>query len=88
MRFSAEFQCVYTTESSIPVVCGAKPGESRDGTENKRPSVILRLAMPDEELWNIAKSYGTTVRQIMQANGLESENRSESTMLLIPGRAK
>lgn len=56
-----------------------------DRNENEeRPSVILRLAQPGESLWDIAKSYSTTTRDILAANELSDPERPEGTLLLIP----
>ena len=56
------------------------------GEENKpdsnRPSLILR-AMEGDELWDLAKSSGSTVEAIMKANGLKSDPQP-GQMLLIP----
>ena len=37
-----------------------------------------------ESLWDIARSHNTTVKLIMEENGLESESVKENTMLMIP----
>ena len=49
-----------------------------------RPSVVLRMPSPGEELWDIAKAHGTTMEQILQANELEEEALPAGRMLLIP----
>jgi len=88
VRFTAEFHCTYTSECTVDMVTSAKMGESREKDHEKRPSIVLRLATPDEELWSLAKAYGTTTDQIMQANELDSGELTESRMLLIPSSAK
>lgn len=63
-------------------VCG---GELQPAPEDPdRPSVILRLVGQEESLWTVAKSYRTTVRNIMDANGLKSDSLTGEQMLLIP----
>ena len=48
-------------------------------------SVILRYVDTEERLWDIAKSYRTTVEAIRQANQLSTDHLSaQSQMLLIP----
>ncbi|MEI3140877.1 MAG: LysM peptidoglycan-binding domain-containing protein [Lawsonibacter sp.] len=37
-----------------------------------------------EEVWDIAKAYGATTAQILQANELEEETLPAGRMLLIP----
>lgn len=84
VRFQTEFHCMLTVKSVVPCVCSAQFGEARGSGETARPSVVLRLAGPGEGLWDIAKSYGTTIEQIVQANELESEETPLGKMLLIP----
>ncbi len=48
------------------------------------PSVLLRLAMPGEELWDIAKACSTTQEDILRANDLPEGSQGEGRMLLIP----
>ncbi|MBR6825011.1 MAG: DUF3794 domain-containing protein [Oscillospiraceae bacterium] len=52
--------------------------------EEHRPSLILRRTEEEEELWNIAKRYGTAVKAIREANDLGEDLVAEGTMLLIP----
>ena len=84
VRFSVEFHCLTTVSRSVPSVIAARLTEPRGNNEGGRPSVVLRLAAPGEGLWEIAKTYGTTIEQILQANELPSEQLPEGRMLLIP----
>lgn len=70
-----------TTQRGIPMVTGLEVGENRD-PDPGRPSLILRRA-GEEELWNLAKRYGSTVDAIRKANGLE-EVPSADRLLMIP----
>ena len=65
----------------IPMVTGLNLGEPVERPQN-RPSLILRRAGV-AGLWEIAKSTGSTVEAICQANGLDAEPES-SRILLIP----
>ena len=58
-------------------------GERTRG-EGEQPSVVLRMAVPGEQLWDIAKLYGTTAEEIMRANELQEEELPRGKMLLIP----
>ena len=50
-------------------------------------SVILRYMEAGERLWDIAKSYRTTVDAIRQANQISGDSIStQAQMLLIPVR--
>lgn len=50
----------------------------------ERPSVVLRACRGGEDVWDVAKRYGTTVEAVSEANGLESEELESGCMLLIP----
>ncbi len=41
-------------------------------------------ADPGDRIWDIAKTYSTSMGAVMEENGLEDEVLSEHTMLLIP----
>ena len=84
VRFNVEFHCLTTRQQAVSVVNGVKPGEMRCTQQNTNPSVVLRLAAPGEELWDIAKAYSTTRERIIQANQLEGDRLPTGQMLLIP----
>ena len=84
VRFNLEFQCLVLEERKLTAVCGATLGEPRARGEGDQPSVVLRLAEPGEGLWELAKCYGTTMEQILQANQLEEGSLPTGRMLLIP----
>ena len=84
VRFTVEFHCLATETETVPAVTGAQLGEPRNGGEGQRPSVVLRMPSPGEELWDIAKAHGTTMEQILQANELEEDALPAGRMLLIP----
>jgi hypothetical protein len=51
------------------------------------PSLTVTRARPREKLWTLAKRYGSGVRLIMDANGLERESdMAPGALLLIPRR--
>ena len=83
-RFSLDFHCRVLELQTVAAVTQAQTGEERHHSGSEQPSVVLRLAAPGERLWDIAKSYGTTRKEIRLANGLESDEAPEHTMLLIP----
>ena len=84
VRFTVEFHCLTTETTAIPAVTSAQLGEARSAGEGQRPSVVLRMPAPGEELWDIAKAHGTTMEQILQANELEEDALPMGRMLLIP----
>lgn len=75
------FSFVTTSEQRLPMVSGLKLGEERALDEN-RPSLILRRA-GDVRLWDMAKSCGSTMDAIRQANAMEGEP-IPGQILLIP----
>ncbi len=84
VRFTVDFHCLTVRSFSVAAVQGARLGEARTAGAGPRPSVVLRLAAPGEGIWEIAKAYGTTTEQILQANELEEGSLPEGQMLLIP----
>ena len=71
---------VYSGQT-IPMVTELELGELRQPDPN-RPSMILRR-VNNEDLWALAKGYGSTVSAIREANQLADEP-SDGQMLLIP----
>ncbi len=72
-----------TAEHVMQVLCRAQivPREKEEG---RRPSVILRRTDNDEELWQLAKTYRTSVQTVIEANELLTQQLTAGTMLLIP----
>lgn len=70
-----------TAKGGIPMVTELKLGEENT-LDPSRPSLILRRA-GNVDLWQIAKSTGSTVSAIRLANGLEKDPE-EDQILLIP----
>lgn len=84
VRFTVEFQYLTISMYTVASVKGGRLGEARANHDGPQPSIVLRLAAPGEGIWEIAKAYGTTKEQILQANELEQEDLPEEKMLLIP----
>ena len=66
---------------AIPMVTGLEIGERKEADPN-RPSLILKRA-GEEDLWTMAKKYGSTVDAIRAANQL-TDDPQEGMMLLVP----
>lgn len=81
VRLTPQFMYSMVEGSTITVVHSALLGESRDKGGS---SVVLRLPQPEETLWEIAKSYGTTIAEIVEANKLEEPSPPVGKMILIP----
>ena len=84
VRFNVEFHCVIIRPQSVSVVTGASLGEPKGSRSVGQPSVVLRMAGPGEELWDVAKACCTTSERIRSANRLEGESLPMGKMLLIP----
>ena len=84
VRFTVEFHCLATETSSVPTVVSAQLGGIRGAGEDIRPSVVLRMPTPGEELCDIAKAHGTTMENIIRANEMDEDNIFAGHMLLIP----
>lgn len=81
VRLTPQFEYSFVESRPVTVVSAGSLGEVR---ERGTSSVVLRLPQAEESLWDIAKSYGTTTLQIIQANQLQEEGLPEGKMLLIP----
>ena len=82
LRMSAQFSIDSYMGTRLRTIRSAvtEQTEKKDGS---RPSLIARRA-GRESVWEIAKSCGSTVTAICEANGLMSESVQEGAILLIP----
>lgn len=69
------FQC--------PMMSDLKVDRSRARQENAA-ALTIYYAAEGENVWEIAKYFGTSVLDVMEENGLEQETLGERKMLLIP----
>lgn len=76
-----DVQLCAATEQTIPQISMIEVGQQQVLPPD-RPSLILRRPS-DATLWELAKSYGSTVEQIKEANGIEDAPQQDK-MLLIP----
>ena len=80
LTFSYE---ILVTQACVAVCDVRLAGERVRGST--QPSLVLR-SVAEESLWDIAKHYGITRQEVMQANNLESEEHLCGRVLLIPQR--
>lgn len=83
VRFNVEFPYLALEKTVCGVVSGVRPLPMEEGG-GSRPSVVLRVVGEREALWDIAKSCGATVADIMTANELDSDSAPAGMLLLIP----
>lgn len=72
---------VYIASQGLEMISGIKLKERKEKRED-RPSLVVRRAGEDD-LWTIAKTVGSTVDAICEANGITDEPDKDQ-MLLIP----
>ena len=84
VRFALEFHYLVMLEKQVSAILAASVAGERTSGEGAQPSVVLRMAAPGERLWDIAKLYGTTAEEIVQANELQEDDLPHGKMLLIP----
>ncbi|MEG1720513.1 MAG: DUF3794 domain-containing protein [Pseudoflavonifractor sp.] len=81
LRFDTEFRYLAVENGRLAGVSAVERSELLPGEGG--PSVILRLA-GEARLWDLAKTYRTTIADIVRANDLSEEEPLGTKMLLIP----
>ena len=84
VRFPVEFRYTARAVRTVAGISAAAVDENAPLDHAQRPSIILRMVGEGERLWDIAKSYGATSADIVQANALEEERAAAGQLLLIP----
>ena len=84
VRFPVRFGWLALTGSKAAAVSAVTFDENAPIDHTGQPSIVLRMVTGGERLWDIAKAYGTTGRDVMQANALEEEELPDGQLLLIP----
>ena len=65
---------------------GIKSIESSDDALPEMPSIVIYYVKAGDTLWNIAKKYRTTVKEIMTYNELKDDKIYPNQQLIIPKR--
>ena len=84
VRYSIDFQYLALTARNTTGVSDIQMDEDSPRDTANQPSIVLRMVGEGERLWDIAKAYGTTTGDIVQANALEEESLPMGQLLLIP----
>lgn len=84
VRFQLEFQYLALSSGVISGVSDVQIDTEAPEEDANAPSIVLRMVGSKERLWDIAKMYGTTRADIIQANELEDESVPSGQLLLIP----
>ncbi len=83
VRFEVEFQYMALSTHRFSAVSGAQLSDAPAEESAPHASIVLR-SVGKERLWDVAKTYRTTIPDILQANELESEDGICGKVLLIP----
>lgn len=83
VRYSVDFCYEALTEQKLTGVSDLTLEEAEPGV---RPSMVVRMTETGDQLWDLAKRYGSTVEDIQAANVLEEGELSPGRLLLIPRR--
>jgi hypothetical protein len=84
VRLPVEFPYLCLRETRAPVVEDMAADVAPEETPGPRPSLVLRILDQGEQLWDVAKRYGTTIEDMEQANELGREQLCAGKLLLIP----
>ena len=84
VRFDVEFRWVMFKEWTEHNIAKVELDEGENTQEQPRACVVLRMPTGDEDLWQIAKCYQTTMESIRRANELEGDELPRGRMLLVP----
>lgn len=81
MKADCEVTAFSYSTSPITMVTGVEIGEQKQ-SDPDRPSLIVKR-LGEEDLWTVAKKYGSTVDAIRTANKL-TQDPEEGALLLVP----
>ena len=84
LRCPLEFRYLSLLPRQITGVAQVRLDEDAPRDPSARPSIVLRAVEEGERLWDIAKAYGTTMEDIVQANSLGEDALTAGRVLLIP----
>lgn len=85
VRFALDFRYCALSRRQLSALADIGPGEVSEAA-GEQPSLVLRMLGQGERLWDVAKTYGTTIADIISANELEGEAAAAGRLLLIPRR--
>ncbi len=86
VEVSAELEtggCI-SEQSSGDLLCGLKVLTDKPKEKEKTFALKLCYCADNEDIWEIAKKYSTSIKAIMEENDLSDDNDQNCGMLLIP----
>ena len=84
VRYPLDFHYLALMPHNTTGVSDIRLDESALRNTAGQPSIVLRMVGEGERLWDIAKAYGTTMDDIVQANALGEDVLPMGQLLLIP----
>lgn len=84
LRLQSDFHVFGVTTRTQEYVSKLSCDESAPRNNCQQASIVLRMVGQGECLWDIAKSYGTSTLDIVQANDLAEDQLPMGELLLIP----
>ena len=84
IRFSLDFAYIATSHARLLGIKSVKVDTSQPKDMSGQPSIIICRPNSGESLWDMAKRYNTTMKDIQMANGMETSEELISSRLLIP----
>lgn len=84
IRAQLQINCVVFCRVDTDVICSITPRED-EKREDKRVGLTIYFAQKGEEIWDIAKRYGTRMEDIQNENDMTEDSAIDCRrMLLIP----
>lgn len=83
LKCTIQINALVFEESSVDVITGMDEKPIDMKAFQKIPGIIGYIVKEKESLWDIAKKYRTTVKNIKKTNGLEDENINRGDKLII-----
>lgn len=84
LRFELEIKAAVYTDNTDAVLIGVNINSSKPVEKNSRGAMTVYFASKNENIWNIAKKYCASVKEIMRINDLTEETIENDRMILVP----
>ena len=84
LRFELEIKAAIYTANTDAVLIGVNINSSKPVEKTSRGAMTVYFASKDENIWNIAKKYCASVKEIMRINELTEEIIENDRMILVP----
>lgn len=85
VRFFVDYDIRELSRAQVRNVSALHVENEISRASDEIPSVIIKYVYTEQPIWNIAKTYNTTIDEIVAANGLDPVEVIEAgSMLLIP----